>query len=181
MRFSNKKKKNETDVKDAFKKIILQQEPRHEWLWMIADKHNPGKILGVAHLRSDTWEKQQNIWITPGLIDEESVISEAMLAMSEHILFKLDPRGEAFKRAFAVVTAPKNAEQLYQSFRTMDTALLARATVPGGLVGYTQEGWNKLQEWRRITAPWLFQEEPRMAFNKKFNQAKNPKPEPQGA
>ena len=180
VRFSNKKKKTETDIKDAFRKIIFQQEPRHEWLWMIADKNDPEKILGIAHLRSDAWEKQQNIWITPGLVDEESVISEAMLAMSEHTLFKLDPRSESFKRAFAVVTAPKNEEQLYQSFRTMDTAVLARATAPGSMLGYTQEGWEHLQEWRRITAPWLFTEEPRMAFNKKFNQAKNPKPDPSG-
>ena len=177
VRFSNKKKKTENDVRDSFKKIIFQQEPRHEWLWLIADKNNPKKVLGVAHLRGDVWEKQQNIWITPGIVNEESIVSEAMLSMSEHALFKLDPRGEAFKKAFAVVTSPKSAEQLFKSMRTMDTALLSKAAIPQGIIGFTHEGWDKLQEWRRVTTPWLFKDDPRMAFNQKFSQARDHKPE----
>ncbi len=179
VRFSNKKKKTENDIKDAFKKIIFQTDPKHEWLWMITAKKDPRKILGVAHLRADAWENPQNIWMAPGLEDEEGVVHEAMLELSEHALFKLDPRSEAFKSAFAVVTAPKSLDTLYNSYRVMNTELLARADLPQGTPGFTREGWEQLQEWRRVTSPWLFKDDPRMALNKKFNLAKHAEPKPE--
>ena len=175
VRFSNKKKKTETDVKDAFKKIILQSDPKHEWLWMIASRSDPNKILGVAHLRGDAWESPQNIWMTPGLVDEEGIVHEAMLELSEHALFKLDPRSEAFKHAFAIVTAPKSMNTLYQSYRVMNADLLGKADVPHGTPGFTREGWEQLQEWRRITSPWLFKDDPRMVFNKNHHLEKSAK------
>lgn len=177
VRFSNKKKKTDTDVKDAFKKIILQQEPKNEWLWKITAKDDRDKVLGIAHLRGE-WESPQDIWLAPGFADEQGIVNEAMLALSENALFKLDPRSEAFKKAFAMVTAPKDHEALYLSFRTMDTSLLAKASIPQDVIGFTYEGWNKLQEWRRFTSPWLFNEDPRMAFNKKLQQDKHHKPGP---
>jgi tyrosyl-tRNA synthetase len=176
VRFSNKKKSTETDIKDAFKRVIFQQEPKHEWLWLIAEKGAPDKILGVAHLRSDSWDKQQNIWLAPGLVNEQSVVSEAMLAMSEHVLFKMDPRGAAFKKAFGMVRAPKSADALYQSMREMNGALLSKGD-SSGLTGFTKEGWDQMQEWRRTTAPWLFTDDPRMAFNNKLGPKKVSPPE----
>ncbi len=167
VRFSNKKKKNETDVKDAFKKIILQSDPKHEWLWMISDKNAPEKILGMAYLRGDACENPQNLWMTPGLADEQAVVNEAMLALSEYTVFKLDPRSEAFKKAFAVVTGTKELNTLYESYRTIDGTMLGKAAIPQGVAGFTYEGWEKMQEWRRTTTPWLFKDDPRMAFNRK--------------
>ena len=179
VRFSNKKKKTEADAKDALKKIILESDPKHEWLWMISSKTDPDKTLGVAYLRGDAWESPQSIWMEPGLVNEEDIVNEAMLELSEYAVFKLDPKSAAFKNAFAIVTAPKSLDALYQSFRIMNTNMLARADIPQGIPGFTREGWEQLQEWRRITSPWLFKDDPRMAFNKTHHPDRTPKPEPE--
>ncbi len=170
VRFSNKKKKTETDVRDAFKKIILQSDPKHEWLWAISTKEDPEKTIGIAYLRGDSWEHPQNIWMSPDIASPEDLVKEAITEFSVQTLFKLDPQSEAFKQAFAVVTAPRDYEALYYNYRLMHTELLEKNLLPQGLQGYTYDGWDKLQQWRRFTTPWLFKEDPRMTFNKKFNQ-----------
>ncbi|MDE2336378.1 MAG: tyrosine--tRNA ligase [Alphaproteobacteria bacterium] len=180
VRFSNRKKKTETDVRDAFKKIILQTEPKHESLWVITTKDAPDKPVGLAYLRSDRWDKPQNIWISPEIPNPEAFANEAMLELSTQALYRLDPQSEAFKKAFAIVTAPRDYEALHDVYLTLTPELLDRQIVPEGLPGFTYEGWEKLQQWRRITTPWLFKEDPRATFNKKMGLDKPHEPTPDG-
>ncbi len=178
VRFSNKKKKTETDIRDAFKKIILQSGEKHEGLWMISLKDNPGTPLGIAYLRSDRWDKPQNIWISPEVVNPETLAKQAMAELSVQALLSLDPQSAAFQKAFAIVTAPRDYEALYDIVRNINPEFLDRGLVPEGMQGFTYEGWEKMQQWRRITTPWLFKEDPRAIFNKKFNPAQTPEHNP---
>ena len=173
VRFGNKKKKTADAVEDAFKKIILHPELRNEWLWSIADKKDPEKVIGIAYLRGDAREGLQNIWLKPDLVDETGLIDEVMMDLSEYALSRLDPKGEAFKHAFAYATAPRNIDTLYYAARVMDSAILAKADAPQGLRGFTYEGWDKMQEWRRITTPWLFKNDPSRLLDSFQNIKKN--------
>src|SRR5690606_16627363 len=40
-------------ARDVFRRILLQPEPKDDWLWRVSTKKDPDKIIGVAHLRRD--------------------------------------------------------------------------------------------------------------------------------
>lgn len=174
-----KKKKGDGDIADAFKKIIFNGEARSEWLWLLGDKANPSNIIGVAHLRGDQPGSPQNVWIAPGLNDEETLINEIMTDLSEYTLSRLDPRGDAFKNSFALVTAPRTDDTLHQAYRLMEGALLARMDAPHGVQGFTHDGWDRLQQWRRVVTPWLFKNDAlKPGIKAPEVKKKDPTPEP---
>lgn len=180
VRFGNAKKKTSELTEDAFKKIILHPELRAEWLWMIASKGDPDNVIGIAHLRGDAERGLQNIWLAPGLVDETAIIDEMMTELSGYTLSRLDPKGEVFKNAFAYATADKNLDVLNQAYKLMNAELLGKTDVSAAQMGFTYEGWDKLQAWRRVTSPWLFKDDPRPAPGTPENQKKIDPPAPEG-
>lgn len=168
-------------AREAFKKLILSPEPRHDWLWKITDKKEPEKILGVAHLRRDGQKAEKNVWLTPEGLSREYILSEALMAVNEHAFAALGLNALAFKDAFAFATAPKDLDVLQRSMITMDTGQLNREDA-FGTVGFTNDGWDMLQAWRRTMSPWLFQNTPKspaqQAQEIKPEQPAPPKPAP---
>ncbi len=154
------KKPSVSLAREAFKKLVLSPEPRHDWLWKIADKKEPEKILGLAHLRRDGQRAEKNVWLTPEGLSREYVLSEALMAVNEHAFAALGLNALAFKDAFAFATAPKDLDVLQRSMITMEASQLNREDA-FGTVGFTNDGWDMLQAWRRTMSPWLFQNAPK--------------------
>lgn len=145
-------------ARELFRKSIHKLEPRNEWLWKVARKEEPDKPIGAARLgRVQGYMADQKVWIRPDeLGSEEFILNEALFAVNEEAFKLLGVNTMAFKSAFAFATAPKEIEILRRSLRDMDAAQLARDN-PEGTVGFTKEGWQMMQEWRRMMSPWLFQ------------------------
>ncbi len=141
-------------VRETFKKVILQPEPRDEWLWTVTRKDKPDDVIAVAHLKRDPSRGNQNIWIVPGQKDEDEVIRECMAVINAYAFDVLGLPAMEFKSAFAAATEPPSQAALHRSLARMRTELLNRET-PEGAVGFTKEGWQMMQEWRRSTNPAL--------------------------
>lgn len=158
------KKLSPKKARELLRKSIHKLEPRDEWLWKVARKARPGedpaevgRPIGVARLgRVQGYMADQKVWIRPDeLISEEWILTEALFAVNEEAFRLLGINTLAFKSAFAFATAPREIEILRRSLRDMDTAQLFRDN-PEGTVGFTKEGWQMMQEWRRMMSPWLF-------------------------
>lgn len=158
------KKQSAQKALELFRRAIHKLEPRDEWLWKVTRKPEPGadpaeagRPIGVARLgRVQGYMADQKVWIRPDeLISEEWILTEALFAVNEEAFRLLGINTLAFKSAFAFATAPREIEILRRSLRDMDTAQLFRDN-PEGTVGFTKEGWQMMQEWRRMMSPWLF-------------------------
>ncbi|MDE1153667.1 MAG: tyrosine--tRNA ligase [Micavibrio sp.] len=135
---------------EVFKKVILQPEPKDEWLWKITQKKAPDDIIGVGHLhRSSPGEGNQNVWLIPEARDE-GLMAEAMMAINEHAFHQLGFNSMMFKEAFAFATAPKEGDALRRAYMSLDPVQRDRDT-PDGAWGFTKEGWQQMQAWRRRT------------------------------
>lgn len=145
-------------ARDVFRKVLLAAEPRHEWLWTIADKKSPEEIIGVAHLRRDAALGNQNIWAAPGLANRGGALSEINATINDHAFTTLGFSAMTFQEAFAFVTAPKDGDALMRAFMALSPDKLSKDT-PNGIWGFTREGWDHMQEWRRRTSPSLFMNE----------------------
>lgn len=138
-------KKAASDVtREVFRKIILKPEPKDEWLWKISKKDDPGKIIGVAHLRRDAARGNENIWLDPAARDE-GLMQEAMSAISEYAFNTLGFSQMLFKDAFAHAAAANDLERLQNAFMAIDPSLRNRDD-PSGIWGFTKEGWEYMKE-----------------------------------
>jgi tyrosyl-tRNA synthetase len=167
-------------MKDAFRKVILQAEPRNDWLWKIIQKERPEAIAGVAHLRRDAQKGNQNVWLDPDLEDKEAILSEILTAVNTHAFDVLGFSSIEFKTAFALATAPPNLMDLHRLLTNMKTEQLNKDN-PDGSWGFTKEGWQMMQEWRRRTSPGLFKNpaeppRPEAAMPRKPSRKKKPQP-----
>jgi tyrosyl-tRNA synthetase len=149
------KKIRATTIREVFKKVILQPEPRNEWLWKITLKGDPDTVIGVAHLSRDLRHGNQNIWVVPGRADEEEIMRECLTVINSYAFDVLGFSAVEFKEAFATATAPPNLTALHNSLIKMRAEQLNKDT-PEGTWGFTKEGWQMMQDWRRTTAPALF-------------------------
>jgi tyrosyl-tRNA synthetase len=168
-------------ARDVFRKVLLAAEPRHEWLWTIADKKSPDDIIGVAHLRRDASLGNQNIWAAPILAQRGGMLPEIIAAINDHAFNTLGFGAMTFQEAFAFVTAPKEVEALRKVFMSLSQDKLSKDG-PDGIWGFTREGWDQMQEWRRKTSPSLFMHEegipsPRFRRPPRPKKPESPKPE----
>jgi tyrosyl-tRNA synthetase len=165
-------------MKDAFKKVILQPEPKNEWLWKIIQKKKPEVIAGLAHLSRDAKNGNQSVWLSPDVEDKEAVLNEIMSAINTHAFDVLGFSSIEFKTAFALATAPPNLMDLHRALTNMKTEQLNKDN-PDGSWGFTKEGWQMMQEWRRRTSPALFKNAPKQrpteAMPKKPSRKKQPR------
>lgn len=168
-------------ARELFKKAINQPEPRTAFLWTVTKKDEPDTPIGVAHLRRvPGWTADQKVWIRPEeLQSEESILNQALFAVNEYAFTALGVNTLAFKNAFAYATAPKELDTLHRGLQMLDTAQLNRETADG-TIGYTQDGWRMMQQWRRTMSPWLFQNEPKPGLQPS-QQDRPQEPEPQQA
>lgn len=132
-------------AREVFKRIIFQPEPKNEWLWKIIPKQEPDKIVGVAHLRTDSARGNENIWLDRDYRNE-GLMEEAMVAINEHAFNALGFNRIVVQDAFAHAAAPKEMEVLQKRFMNANAAIRERET-PDGNWGFTKEGWEKMRVW----------------------------------
>jgi len=119
-KLADSKKPDSERVREVFREIVLQPEPRRDWLWKIATKKEPKKILGIAHLRRDGRKASKQVWLTEDGLSREFVMREAMMAVTDYAFSQLGLNTLAFKDAFTFATAPRDLEVLEQSMRKME-------------------------------------------------------------
>lgn len=107
-------------ARDILNAVIGQPEPKSEWLWKIEEKAAPEKIIGVAHLRTDGVQGQQNIWLAPEH-HGKGLAEEALSAISEHAFEKLGFEDIEFKDAFAHAAGTPELDDLRRKFNTTDS------------------------------------------------------------
>jgi len=135
-----------TDVaREVFRRVILQPEPKDEWIWKIQSKEEPDKIIGVAHLRRDSAQGSENIWLDPDYRTPE-LMEQALHVINEHAFSQLGFSDVVFKKAFAHAAAPQDLDALRRRFMSMDQTFRNRDT-PEGIWGFTKEEWERQKEW----------------------------------
>ena len=164
-------------MREVFKKVILQPEPRSEWLWKITLKAHPETVVGVAHLSRDARHGNQNIWIVPGQANEEEIIKECLTAVNSYAFDVLGFNAMEFKAAFAYATAPPNLAALHNSLVKMNATQMNKDS-PDGMWGFTKEGWQMMQDWRRTSAPALFKASAKKPPPRKRKEPPAPPPKP---
>ena len=146
-------------VKSLFTKMLEAQDPLSEWAWLIAKKDAPEDIIGLALLQKGPQAANQTVWLAPDVADEAAVTLEAMTAVNAYAFKTLGFSTAEFRRAFSFATAPSSAAALQHSLRQMSSEQINHDT-PDGSWGYTKEGWQMMQQWRRTISPWLFENSP---------------------
>lgn len=106
-------------ARDIFRLIIEQAEPKSEWLWKIAEKLAPEKIIGLAHLRSEDGQGNENIWIDPAYRGQ-GYATEALEAMNEHAFERLGLDEIEFKEAFSHAAGAPEMDDLRKAFNSAD-------------------------------------------------------------
>lgn len=145
------RKEAESVAREVFKKVIYKPEPKDEWLWKISPAGQPGKIIGVAHLRRDGAKGHENIWLAPEY-QSATTVEEALDAINEHAFANLGFSRVMYKKAFAFAAAPQEIETLQRRFMNMDAAARNRDD-PAGMWGFTKEGWLMMKEQMAKNAP----------------------------
>lgn len=138
-------------AREVFRRVILQPEPKDEWIWKIQHKDEPEKIIGVAHLRRDSARGSENIWLDPEFRTPE-LMEQALHAVNEHAFSQLGFSDVVFKKAFAHASAPQDLDALRRRFMSMDATFRNRDT-PEGIWGFTKEEWERQKEWFLTNRP----------------------------
>lgn len=171
------KNPNLSNMTEELKRIILQPKESGNFIVMLSDKLQNEKPVGVASMQWGGTHWVQNVWMDPS-VDSNPQVQEALRSLGKYALDEMDLETAAFKNAFAFATVPS---VLHEVQRGMDADLLSRED-PTGLAVYTREGWDKLQEWRRSTSPWLLDNKSLKSRHRIENPLKpqDPTPSPQG-
>ena len=132
-------KASEGIAREVFKKVISQPEPKDEWLWKIAPKAEPDKIIGVAHLRRDFEFGNQNVWLDPKARGQ-GLTNETVQALNTHAFTNLNFSTVVFKDAFQ--HAAKEIEDLRSHFARHD---VRTTEAQGATFHVTREAWAQMQ------------------------------------
>ena len=132
-------KASEGIAREVFKKVISQPEPKDEWLWKIAPKAEPDKIIGVAHLRRDFEFGNQNVWLDPKARGQ-GFTNETVQALNTHAFTNLNFSTVVFKDAFK--HAAKDIEDLRGHFAKLD---VRASEAQGASFHVTRETWAQMQ------------------------------------
>lgn len=129
-------------ARDVFARVIGQPEPKTEWLWKIQPKETPEKIIGVAHLRTDDAEGNQNIWLDKKQQDK-GFAEEVMSAINDHAFGRLGFEKIVYKNAFEDAILPKEIEALRNKFKGLEER--KKPSRAKGAWGLSRKGWQKFR------------------------------------
>jgi len=132
-------------ARDVFRRILLQPEPKDDWLWRVSTKRDPDKIIGVAHLRRDGDTAKQSLWIDPQE-KGKGYAKEAIGAVTAQAFNALNFDRMIFEGALPHAGAPQELELLQEHFMSMQETLHNREN-PDGIFGFTKDGWERMKEW----------------------------------
>jgi len=160
--------------REVIKRVIMQPEPKHEFLWKIQDKKFPDRTIGIAHLGLDeNGDVRQNVWLDPAAVHNESLMQEAVNAINEFAFQSLGLRGAVLQKAFALASSPTELSQMQMRFLMLDAAARNRDMPDGAMWGMTKDGWEDMKSWWNKYRPQPQKPEPPKPIQKV-----EPKPEP---
>ena len=135
-------------AREVVKRVVMQPEPKNEFLWKLVDKKNPDKTLGVAHLGlDDKGAVRHNIWLDPAAIHNEALMHEAVNAINDFAFQSLGLQGAVLQKAFALASAPTELSQLQTRFLMLDASVRNKEVPTGAMWGISREGWENMREW----------------------------------
>ena len=132
-------------ARDVFRRILLQPEPKDDWLWRVSTKKDPDKIIGVAHLRRDGDTAKQSLWIDPQE-KGKGYAKEAIGAVTVQAFNSLNFDKMIFEGALPHAGEPQELEILKEHFMFMEETFRNREN-PEGIFGFTKDGWERMKEW----------------------------------
>lgn len=141
-------------VTEALKKVLLDPREKQEALFAVFAKDDPAKIVGISHFAWMDNAGVQNFWLDQEFANNERA-HEALRALGRHAFSEMHLEASIAKTAFAMANV---GEALHEAQRQMDTYILSREDAYG-IAGYTHEGWDKYQQWKRFISPWLYTNE----------------------
>lgn len=136
---------------EVFKRVILKPEPKDEWIWTVALKDKPDQLVGLAHLRKDDKQGNQNIWLADDY-KTGNYAEEVLEGINEYAFTNHGMDSMMFKNAFAHASAPQELEVLRKRFIAMDATARNRED-PMGSWGFTKEGWLLMKQQLRQLTP----------------------------
>jgi len=132
-------------ARDVFRRILLQPEPKDDWLWKISSKRDPDKVIGVSHLRRDGDTARQSLWIDPQE-KGKGYAKEAIAAVTMQAFNSLSFDKMIFEGALPHAGEPQELEILKEHFMFMEETFRNREN-PEGIFGFTKDGWERMKEW----------------------------------
>lgn len=136
----------EVAARDVFRRVIMQPDPRTGWLWQIAEKDMPEKIVGVAHMQKGAGEgASQNIWIDRAH-RKDGMVAEVVDALNDHAFERLGISAIEFKEAFTFAANADEIDALRRKFNSGDDGSeLHTRDAPDKAWGMTKEKWQTLR------------------------------------
>ena len=137
-------KEQDSVARDVLKRIIAKPDPKDEWLWKISHKKSPDELIGVAHLRRDSAQGNENVWLREDVKSKQLAV-EAMEVLNEHAFTNLGFDSLTFREAFRHSAAQQEIDALMQRFSAADFAIRNRDD-PTGFMGVTKDGWQLMKQ-----------------------------------
>jgi tyrosyl-tRNA synthetase len=136
-------------AREVIKRVVMQPEPKNQFIWKIQDKNNPDKTIGVAHLGlDDKGAVRHNVWLDPTAVNNDMLMQEAVNAINEFAFQSLGLQGAVLQKAFALASAPTELSQLQARFLALDASVRNRDMPTGGAMwGITRDGWEDMKSW----------------------------------
>lgn len=145
--------KTEAVAHEILKRIIAKPEPKDELLWTVTQKTQPDEMIGVAHLRRDAAEGNQNIWLAEEHRDS-GFAHEISEAINDYAFGAFGLNSMTFKNAFGHAAAPQEMEEMRQQFQQMQLyAQSLNAKETGGAWTFTKDGWMMMKKTVRPGTP----------------------------
>lgn len=132
-------------AREVFRRVLMQPDPKDDFLWKIQAKKTPEKIIGVAHLRRDGDTAKQSVWIDPKH-HGKGYAKEAISAVTVQAFNSLNFDRMIFEGALPHAGEPQEQELLKEHFMFMEETFRNREN-PEGIFGFTKDGWERMKEW----------------------------------
>lgn len=132
-------------AREVFRRVLMQPDPKDDFLWKVQAKKDPDKIIGVAHLRRDGDTAKQSLWIDPKH-HGQGYAKEAIGAVTVQAFNSLNFDRMIFEGALPHAGEPQELEILKEHFMFMEETFRNREN-PEGIFGFTKDGWERMKEW----------------------------------
>lgn len=132
-------------AREVFRRVLMQPDPKDDFLWKVQAKKDPDKIIGVAHLRRDGDTAKQSLWIDPKH-HGKGYAKEAIGAVTVQAFNSLSFDRMIFEGALPHAGEPQELEILKEHFMFMEETFRNREN-PEGIFGFTKDGWERMKEW----------------------------------
>jgi len=138
-------------ARDVFRRVLMQPEPKDDWIWKIHAKKDPDKVIGIAHLRRDGDTAKQSLWLDKKE-HGQGYAKEAIAALTVQAFNSLNFDRMIFENALPHAGEPQELELLKEHFMFMEETFRNREN-PEGIFGFTKDGWERMKEWWLVNRP----------------------------